>query len=151
MIEQDGDQRVFETGDEHRLVGEGVLVAAHGDKAVALLALTGRVYVVDDQDLEIGPAPGALVIAFFVLVVRQGAFDGGQDIDVAAAVLAAHQRADDAVDDLRQMLELVSLEQGMKVTEDMQAGKCPIGFQRLQFVEYFLGGILVAGAGPGGG
>ncbi len=53
VVEQDGDQRVLETGNDDDLVNETVVGAAHAMQAGAKLALLSRADVIDDQNFEI--------------------------------------------------------------------------------------------------
>ena len=87
VIEQDGDDRVFEAGNDDDVVDELVLVAPHLDEARAQCLDLDLADLVHDQDLEVGP-----LFAIEVAVERNITTDlGSIGITIEVNVLDARE------------------------------------------------------------
>ncbi len=95
VIEQNRDQGVFKTRHENGLVGETVLVPADFRRIVPLLALLCLGDIVDDQHLEIEPAPVTIFFDAQILpCVRRRKPTIQSKIDVFATVDPTHEPGD---------------------------------------------------------
>ena len=136
MVEQDGDQRVFEAGRHHRLVGEGVFLAPYPGQALPLKAFLIIGDLVDDQYLEIWllqrprlDGRMQVVIGFLVFIVATA------QRHRAPAIRAGRQGAGDAAGCERQVVEIAVFQQLAQMLEGGPTRKGPIHFdgrQRLQ-------------------
>jgi len=91
--------------------------------------------VVNEQHLEIRAAAVAFLRRFHFVIFERLFLAVQAEIDVLAAVRAAHHGADDTRYGTAQRARVAVFQQMIKLAEIVLSGECPIGLERCQFIQ----------------
>ena len=136
-LNSDRDQRVLEARHDDDVVDEVVLGPAQAMQAVTQPANLVITAFVDEQHLEVRPL--ALVVArVAIVIVIFFAVLGEAQIDVTRAVDAAGQRPHHAGNDVRELAEILLLEQMPQKPEILVRGEGAVALEGIQQPHGFL-------------